>query len=65
VIAIELIAAARAVEMRAPLKPSPVTGELISILRERVPGIGPDRDLAPELEAAYQLLVPGLQSDRD
>ena len=65
VVAIELIAAARAVEMRAPLKPSPVTGELISILRERVPGIGPDRDLAPELEAAYQLLVPGLQSDRD
>ena len=58
VIAIELIAAARAVEMRAPLKPSPVTGELISILREKVPGIGPDRDLAPELEAAYLLLLP-------
>jgi len=57
VIAIELIAAARAVEMRAPLKPSPVTGELISILRKRVPGPGPDRDLAPELEAAYELLL--------
>jgi histidine ammonia-lyase len=57
VIAIELIAAARAVEMRAPLKPSPVTGELISILRQRVPGPGPDRDLAPELEAAYELLL--------
>ena len=57
VIAIELIAAATAVEMRAPLKPSPVTGELISILRKRVPGPGPDRDLAPELEAAYELLL--------
>ena len=57
VIAIELIAAARAVDMRAPLKPSPVTGELISILRQRVPGPGPDRDLAPELEAAYELLL--------
>lgn len=57
VIAIELIAAARAVEMRAPLNPSPVTGELISILRQRVPGPGPDRDLAPELEAAYELLL--------
>ena len=58
VIAIELIAAARAVEMRAPLKPSPVTGELIGILRQRVPGVGPDRDLSPELEAAYELLLP-------
>ena len=63
VVAIELIAAARAVEMRAPLKPSPVTGELISMRRDRVPGIGPDRDLAPELEAAYQLLIPRIKSD--
>jgi histidine ammonia-lyase len=58
IIAIELVTAARAVEMRAPLKPSPVTGELIAILRERVPGLGPDRDLGEELEAAYRLLVP-------
>ena len=63
VIAIELIAAARAVEMRAPLKPSPVTGELIGILRERVPGVGPDRDLSPELEAAYELLMPSLSTN--
>jgi len=26
-------------------------------LRKHVPGLGPDRDLGPELEAAYQLLV--------
>ncbi|MFM1778951.1 MAG: hypothetical protein RIS51_96 [Actinomycetota bacterium] len=57
IVAIELVAAARGVEMRAPLKPAPVTGELISILRERVPGFGPDRDLSPELEAAYELLL--------
>ncbi len=56
IIAIELVAAARAVELRAPLKPSPVTGELISILRERVPGMGPDRELSSELEAANELL---------
>lgn len=56
ILAIELVTAARAVELRAPHKPSPVTGELISILREKVPGMGPDRELAPELEAAYQLL---------
>lgn len=58
ILAIELVAAARAVELRAPLKPSPVTGELISILRERVPGMGPDRELSSELEAANELLKP-------
>ena len=57
IIAVELIAAARAVELRAPLKPAPVTGELISILRERVPGMGPDRDLGEELAQAYELLL--------
>jgi len=57
IFAIELITAARAVEQR-PNKPAPVTGELIAILRERVPGMGPDRDLSPELEAAYELLLP-------
>lgn len=57
IIAIELVTAARGVEMRAPLKPAPITGELISILRERVPGFGPDRDLAPDLAAAYELLL--------
>jgi histidine ammonia-lyase len=57
VIAVELIAAARAIELRAPLRPAPVTGELISILRERVPGMGPDRDLGEELAAAYELLL--------
>ncbi len=57
VIAVELIAAARAIELRAPLSPAPVTGELIAILRERVPGMGPDRDLGEELAAAYELLL--------
>jgi histidine ammonia-lyase len=63
IIAIELVAAARAVELRAPLKPSPVTGELIAILRERVPGMGPDRELSSELEAAEQLLRPSLSAN--
>jgi histidine ammonia-lyase len=58
VLAIELVAAARGVELRAPLKPAPVTGELIAILREQVPGFGPDRDLSIELEAANKLLMP-------
>lgn len=56
VIAIELVTAARALEMRAPLKPAPITGALLAKLRKEVPGVGPDRFLAPELEAAEKLL---------
>lgn len=56
VVAIELVTAARALDMRAPLKPAPITGALLSKLRKEVPGVGPDRFLAPELEAAERLL---------
>ena len=56
ILAIELIGAARCIELRAPLKPAPVTGKLYSSLREVVPGFGPDRFMAPELEAASELL---------
>jgi histidine ammonia-lyase len=56
ILAVELTAAARAVELRAPHKPSPVSAELIARLRKVVPGMGPDRFLAPELEAAAELL---------
>ena len=56
ILAVELTAAARSVELRAPHKPSPVSAELISRLRKVVPGMGTDRFLAPELEAAADLL---------
>ena len=56
VVAIELVTAARALDMRAPLKPAPITGALLAKLRKQVPGVGPDRFLAPELEAAERLL---------
>ena len=56
VIAVELVTAARALEMRAPLKPAKITGDLLAQLRKVVPGVGPDRFLAPELEAAENLL---------
>ncbi len=56
ILAIELIGAARCVELRAPLKPAPITGKLFSSLRNVVPGFGPDRFMAPELEAAVELL---------
>lgn len=56
ILAVELTAAARAIELRAPHKPSPVSAELIARLRKVVPGMGTDRFLAPELEAAAELL---------
>jgi len=57
VLAIELVAAARAIEQRAPLEPSPRSADVIRELRKTVPGNGPDRYLAPELAAAEQLLL--------
>ena len=56
VVAIELVTASRALDMRAPLKPAPITGALLAKLRKEVPGVGPDRFLAPELEVAERLL---------
>jgi len=51
VLGIELMAGARAVELR-PTEPGPATSELVSNLRAVLPGIGPDRFLAPEIAAA-------------
>ncbi|OIJ91166.1 histidine ammonia-lyase [Streptomyces colonosanans] len=53
VLAIELYAAARAVELREGLTPAPATRAAITALREAgVGGPGPDRFLAPDLAAA-------------
>lgn len=59
VLAIELVAAARGVELRRPLRPGPATGAVIAELRRHVPGPGADRWLSPELEAADQLVASG------
>lgn len=56
ILAIEYVAAARAIESRAPHLPSPITGAMVARLRKQVPGMGPDRFLAPELAAAEALL---------
>jgi histidine ammonia-lyase len=63
ILAIELVTAARAVELRAPLEPAPATGAVIAALRQTVPGAGADRFLAPELAAA-EAFVRSL-SDRE
>jgi histidine ammonia-lyase len=59
VLAVELMTAARGIELRAPLRPAPATGAVVAALRTVVPGPGPDRFLAPEIEAAVQLVAAG------
>ena len=41
VLAIEVLTAARGIDMRAPLTPSPATGAAVALLREHVEGPGP------------------------
>ncbi len=53
VVAIEYLTAARAIDFRAPLQPSPATGAAVALLRRNVEGPGPDRHLAPEIEHAF------------
>jgi histidine ammonia-lyase len=59
ILAIELVAAARGIDLRAPLQPAPATAAAVAELRTIVPGPGPDRFLAPELAAAEDLLRAG------
>jgi histidine ammonia-lyase len=60
VLAIELVTAARGLDLRAPLSPAPGTGAVRDALRRGgVDGPGPDRTVAPELEAAAGLVADG------
>lgn len=59
VLAVELLASARALDLRAPLLPAPATAAVVARLRGAVEGPGPDRHLAPEIEAAVELVRSG------
>ena len=51
VVAIEVLTAARALDLRRPLSPSPATGAVVDLLRSSgIQGPGPDRHLSPEIE---------------
>jgi histidine ammonia-lyase len=58
VLAVEVTTAARGIDLRAPLTAAPGTGAARDALRAGgVGGPGPDRPLAPELEAARRLAM--------
>ena len=59
IVAVELACAARALELRAPLEPAVATAAALAAIRTELPGPGPDRLLAPELEAAARLVASG------
>jgi histidine ammonia-lyase len=59
ILAIELVVAARGLDLRAPLEPGPATAAAVVAVRRQVPGFGEDRWLAPELAAAKELVTSG------
>jgi histidine ammonia-lyase len=59
VIAIEILTAARALDLRSPLVPAAGTGAVVGVLRTRVAGPDTDRWLAPEIEAAVEFTRVG------
>lgn len=59
ILAIELVVAARAIDFRVGLSSAPATANVVKVLRTVVPGVGPDRWLSPELEAAVTLVQTG------
>ena len=58
VLAIELMTAARALDLREH-PPAAATAAVLAALREVVPGPGPDRYLSPEIEATVELVRSG------
>ncbi|MBB6376248.1 histidine ammonia-lyase [Pseudonocardia eucalypti] len=60
VLAVEVLTAARALDLRAPLAAAPATGSVRDAVRAAgVAGPGPDRYLAPEIEAVVGLIRDG------
>jgi len=59
ILAVELVAAARALDLRGPLVPAPATAAVRDAVRKHIAGVGPDRVLAPELAAAEALIRSG------
>jgi histidine ammonia-lyase len=59
ILAVELVCAARGLDLRAPLTPAPATAAARDCLRRLVPGPGSDRFLSPELADAERLVGEG------
>lgn len=63
VVAIELLAAAQGIDLRLPLKTSPALQRAHARVRAKVPFYDHDRLLAPDIEAAAELIRHGAFND--
>ena len=63
IIGVEAMTGAQGIALRAPLATSPALARAIAALRTRVAELGPDRYLAPDLDAAGALVASGALSD--
>ncbi len=64
VLAVEVLTAARGLDLRRPLTPAPATAAVVELLRSAgIGGPGPDRHLAPEIETAVELVRSGAVVD--
>ncbi|AUS80727.1 histidine ammonia-lyase [Actinoalloteichus sp. AHMU CJ021] len=59
VLGVEILVAARALDLRGRSLLAPATSAVVAALRGHVAGPGPDRFLAPEIEAATALVAEG------
>ena len=63
VVAIEVMTASRALDLRAPLEPGAGSTAVVELVRREVEGPGPDRFLSPEIEAVASLVRRGAVRD--
>jgi histidine ammonia-lyase len=63
ILAVELSCAAHGLDLRAPLEPGPGAAAALAAVRERIAGPGPDRQVAPDLAAAEELVASGTVQD--
>jgi histidine ammonia-lyase len=59
ILSVELTCAARALDLRAPLRPAPGTAAALAAVRSRIPGPGADRFTSPELAAVEAMVASG------
>ena len=60
VLAVEVLTAARGIQLRAPLSPAPATAAVVAALASAGAGVpGPDRWLSPEMDTAHRLVLDG------
>ena len=59
ILAVELVCAARGLDLRAPLRPAAGTGAALSAVREKIPGPVRTVGSAPELAAIEELVRSG------